>query len=535
MAAAAGAWLLLGWLAIAADPELDALSSAAIVTRNVPLLAIGFGAVLALSGRFGVSFAGTYLLALALVGLHELKLEHAEMALLASDFYLLPSLFRSSDLSAAYAPADLYPPGSALFAVAVALASLTWEPNWLTAAARAALVLAFVGLFVLGVPGGVMKWLDADPLLRQAWTPTLNAEHNGLMAELARGFIALSRPLPDPVDYSPQVDVRSAPAQRPDIVVVMSESFFLPGDLDPEARCRHTPVFCAALERAHAGALQVPAYAGGTLQTEFEFLTSVGLDLFPGHPFPYLTLLRKPTASIAWQLRGLGYQTHAIHPHEAHFWNRSTVYPLLGFDSFEDEFVFRPTPRVGYYFSDWALAQRIVHRLDTESDASSPPQFLMTISMENHGPWGRRPALDMQRRGAIPVSAQLEGTPAADQWREFLYHIENADTALGELIEYIDGRDRPTALLFFGDHLPGLAETYRHFGIAGKPDIDPPYLIVSNFRADASSAVVDVLELAPKLLQYAGLCVDHFCQAARESLSRDLMLWRFYLQPEEGR
>jgi phosphoglycerol transferase MdoB-like AlkP superfamily enzyme len=55
---------------------------------------------------------------------------------------------------------------------------------------------------------------------------------------------------------------------------------------------------------------------------------------------------------------------------------------------------------------------------------------------------------------------------ALDAVTTYTQGLADNDRMLGGLREYIDGRERPTAMLFFGDHLPSFGvETYSQCGM----------------------------------------------------------------------
>ena len=67
--------------------------------------------------------------------------------------------------------------------------------------------------------------------------------------------------------------------------------------------------------------------------------------------------------------------------------------------------------------------------------------------------------------------------------RHFLYHLANADRELGRLAQQLQQRKRPTVLLFYGDHLPGLHSTFAQLGFVdgqGPREQPVPYLILDN-------------------------------------------------------
>jgi len=334
-------------------------------------------------------------------------------------------------------------------------------------------------------------FLGTDP------RPRTSAQQAGLIATLIKMTREMRAPLPA---YDPDVIRRfeeyygariaahqggTPPDTFPDIVVVMSESFFDPSILQG---IDHVPQMAAFREIAAAhtsGDLAVPAGpGGGTMRTEFEFLTGFSLSYLTRHPYPYFSLVRGDFPGLPRFLKDHGYETIAMHPFRASFWNRYNAYPHLGFHRFHAEQYF-PRVRDGFFVSDSVFLDAVTAEL-----VDNRPQFIFAVSMEGHGPWSERDIFDGPRRDAIGVPSILDEAAAAEL-RTFLYHLENADRALHRLYRTVMARSRPTILLFFGDHLPYLPETFRavEFG-NGRSSAQQfvPFVIATN-RAPVSRRI----------------------------------------------
>jgi aromatic ring-cleaving dioxygenase len=100
---------------------------------------------------------------------------------------------------------------------------------------------------------------------------------------------------------------------------------------------------------------------------------------------------------------------------------------------------------------------------------SGPPQFIFAISIEAHGPYDIEPA-NTAERDAIPVP---EGITGADklELQTYLYHIKHADAELGRLVSWLAKRQRPSLVLFYGDHLPALTGSFQITGFVDGGDM----------------------------------------------------------------
>src|SRR5574337_2143786 len=98
----------------------------------------------------------------------------------------------------------------------------------------------------------------------------------------------------------------------------------------------------------------------------------------------------------------------------------------------------------------------------TQLKDSGPPQFIFAISIEAHGPYDVEPAHTAER-DAIPVPEGITGRDKLEL-QTYLYHIKHADSELGRLVKWLAKRQRPSLVLFYGDHLPALTNSFRITG-----------------------------------------------------------------------
>lgn len=362
---------------------------------------------------------------------------------------------------------------------------------------------------------GGAAWMLSPPAERvyqeagfyaRAWAVDGRIENVGLIAQLvahtARRVAA--RPDPDP-DRLAEVLERiasgaTAPSdpvsegtagtgnELPDVLVILSESFFDPSTLAGLEDCEALPRWCELLSHGTTGHMTVPTYGGNTTRTEFEILTGVPYRALARGVYAYNSVVTRPTASIAWTMRHAGYETAAIHPHSRSFWNRDLALPRLGFDrflGFEDLGPHRK--RRGFWVSDTAMTDAII---DTTGSLESP-WFMFAISMENHGPWHeKRPGPGTEELERIPVPASLSA-PEALALRQFTYHARAAVAELERLMNWMNARQRPTLLLFFGDHLPALDEVFEQagFDLPEPMNRQPvPWLMLSNRPIEVSES-----------------------------------------------
>ena len=317
---------------------------------------------------------------------------------------------------------------------------------------------------------------------------------------------------------------------QPNVIVIMSEAFMDPTVIpnlsfstDPAANFRRL-----AAEYI-SGTVVVPVFGGGTANTELEFLTGSAM-FFMGSAYyvPYNNVGRYFFRDIATAMPRLfsanGYRAVAVHPYTRYFFSRNLVYPRLGFDEFIGyEDMYDPHYK-GFFVSDEFFTDQIIEQI-LLAENTGESLFLFGISMQNHWEyWGSKyygepqdvtsysPYLDEYELGRVNA---------------FVQGIYDADKQLARLVEFIEGRDTPTILVFFGDHLPILGEHtdafFERLGFISDQRIwnwnetdrqrmfSVPYLVWSNF-ADTNQywGTLSTYFLAANVLDFSGIILNRY-------------------------
>ena len=308
----------------------------------------------------------------------------------------------------------------------------------LIAAFEPALPLGLAARLVLLAAAAAIGWAF---VLRPGWlarrvalarVPTLDGARFGPLGcfALHARVAALERP-------GRRAAVPPAPAvvrgegMAPHVVLVQLESFCDARRLDPGAPAGMLPRWDALAGTALSrGRLAVPGFGANTMRTEFVVLTglddaALGLDRFN----PYFRFARRPVASLAWALGGIGYHCTCLHPFDPTFFARHRVLPALGFARFEAEADFAGAPRAHGLVRDAAVGARVAALL-AEAEG---PLLLYAITVEAHGPW--------------------EGPDPAASWRA---RMAETDAMLGTISDAARHCGRPVLLAAYGDHRPSL-------------------------------------------------------------------------------
>ena len=425
--------------------------------------------LLVLLGVFQGSGTGLALgsLALALVGVAQFFVaDFKAYVIMPSDLMVLGTAAAVAG-SYVYAVSDQVLVGLSLFLVAVALSSLVsaarparqrHAARNLGCAAGCAVLLAVLVACPsyaddLGVSVG--GWNPLASYRSQGFIPSFVKLAQGMAIEEPEGYTddgarALEASYAAAYDEGPGATPERVAAEEqfselsPALVVIVDETFADLNALVGEGWGYAGPERYNALDDALVrGALTVSTTGGGTCNTEFELLSGVSLG-FVGegtYPFSFYDLSGVP--SLARQLGDLGYETLAMHPNLPTNYNRSVVYPALGFDEFLSEEDFAGAEWFHSGVSDEETFDCVLELL--ESDES--PQLIYDLTMQNHSSY------DQNNLGEV-ASYSFDGLDegGCEQLSEYLACIEETDRALAEFLAALEELDRPVAVLFLGDH-----------------------------------------------------------------------------------
>jgi phosphoglycerol transferase MdoB-like AlkP superfamily enzyme len=435
--------------------------------------------LLVMTRRAFLSYGLAYLAQVVVYGVNSLKVANLGTPLVPADFRMVGQLGKGGmHVLGSYLPHSPWPYLGLIAGVALIAALWRFEPPLFQSRTGGKRVIAgsvlaaTFGTLLVGVPGWGSLY-NGHKLWLEPWSAAATTSHSGLVSSLVM-FHLQDRHTKQKVDPAAvtQLLLTTGDAVRarmqttpdpntalPDIVVVQSESFFDPGIMHGYENADLTPNLKRLAAQGMSGPLHVPTFGGGTIRTEFEVLTGLSLRYFNTMQFPYLQLNNKVVPSMVRVLRSHGYETIAIHGNDPTFWNRNTAFKALGFDRFISQSSFPADAAMdGKYMADSAMTDEIMSQL---KDAG-PPQFLFAISLEAHGPYDVTPK-DVAARDAIAVPSVVDAAHK-QQVQTYLYHMQHADQELGRLATLLAKRNRPTLLLFYGDHLPGLDDAYRETG-----------------------------------------------------------------------
>ena len=293
-----------------------------------------------------------------------------------------------------------------------------------------------------------------------------------------------------------------------DIIMVMGEAFT---DLSEESVFTYTdsenPTYLyhqvADSSRAISGHIVVSDFGAGTANTEFDVLTGMQTHMVASELTSAFRVVRHDIGSIARVYEDRDYAAWFMHPGKSWFYNRSNVFDYLGFEdrTFEEAF---PNSENwdGSFCPDSVLLEKIMEKHgETESPGLS---YITTI--ENHQAY-HASKYKFPVTEPVPTNLTLDDD-VREQLAVYFTGVRHTSQMIYSLAEYLDTVERPTILVFFGDHRPAMGADYQCYRAIGSDvgqdetveqmiyTYETPYTIWGN---EAFCAQYDFASLTKKL------------------------------------
>ncbi len=303
--------------------------------------------------------------------------------------------------------------------------------------------------------------------------------------------------------------------KTPNIIFVQLESFFDP-TLVKGAEFSEDPLpHFHSLESAFSsGFLSVPCFGAGTANTEFEVQTGINLDDFGPGEYPYKTVMQsKVCESAAYNLKSLGYHTHALHNNDGTFYNRNKVFSHLGYDAFTSvEYMYD----IEYTPIGWAKDKILTGEIEKILDSTEEKDYIYTISVQGHGDYPEQ--MPEGYEPVIQMTAEAEGI-GGDAFTYYVNQIHEMDNFIGELTQMLDARDEDTVLVMYGDHLPGFDFTDE---MLFNGDIyQTQYVIWSNFDLPVEKKDMESFQLSAYVLGKLGISEGYITKYHQQQSDAD--------------
>ena len=277
--------------------------------------------------------------------------------------------------------------------------------------------------------------------------------------------------------------------EHPNIIFLQLESFIDPSNITSiETSKEACPNFRNLVNNYPSGQLTVPACGAGTANVEFEVMTGISAKFFGPGEYPYKSVLKEKTMeTLGYDLKSLGYSTHAIHNHRAVFYNRNTVFANMGLDTFTSiEYMsdVEKTPK------NWAKDNILTESMLDALNSTESRDMIYTISVQGHGKY---PSEQVIQNPEITVTS----APSEELKWKFEYYVNKVhemDNFIGQLTEALSNYDEPVVLVMYGDHIPAIDMTEDD--LASRNLYGTEYVIWSNFGLDGDDEDMYSYQLA---------------------------------------
>ena len=236
------------------------------------------------------------------------------------------------------------------------------------------------------------------------------------------------------------------------LIFIMNESFSDLTAAFPNLELSEDPLafYHSLTENTVKGTMISPVTGGGTANVEFEYLTGDSLAFLPSSTVAYQLYLYDGCPSLVSQAKDLGYHTIAFHPYLSSGWNRTSVYPWLGFDEVHFQEDVRDPQYIRNYVSDLSDYEQLF-RWTEENDG---PTMIFNVTMQNHSGYSQG---WNNLSGDVNVTGGAKSSSITTQYFSLM---KESDQAIQALVEHYSQEDEKTMIVFFGDHQPPLGNTF---------------------------------------------------------------------------
>lgn len=252
-------------------------------------------------------------------------------------------------------------------------------------------------------------------------------------------------------------------------------------------------------DRVVAGHIVVPNFGAGTANTEFDVITGMQTNMIGESGVSAFRVLHHDVDSIFRVFLEDGYQTEFIHPGQDWFYNRQNVYKYFGAEKLLFSEAFTDAERKGSWVTDAAVLDVMKEEFESAMEEGKP-YFNYTVTIQNHMSYtaDKYEGLKLSR---APLKQEL--APGVQTMLSvYAEGARDADAMLQGLTEYYDTREEPVVLVFFGDHLPNLGDSYfcyKELGVEIGESDDP----VTTLRTYETPYVIWANKSAAKVLDFS--------------------------------
>ena len=298
--------------------------------------------------------------------------------------------------------------------------------------------------------------------------------------------------------YTPGKDDDTNVKSKPNIIYLQLESFIDPTLVEGFSYSKDPiPNYRKLMKEYSSGYLTVPSVGAGTANTEFESMTGISVKFFGPGEYPYKSVLLERTCeSIPYDLKNLGYSTHAIHNHRGAFYGRNKVFRNLGYDTFTSlEYMNNVIKTPRNWAKDGILTDEILDALNSTQGRD----YIYTISVQGHGKY---PSEQVIENPEIEVTK----APSEEEKWQYEYYVNQVyemDQFVKDLTDRLSDFDEDVVLVMYGDHLPALDMTEEDMKDGDL--FTTQYIIWDNFGMEKQDKNLASYEIGAEVLDRLGI------------------------------
>lgn len=389
-----------------------------------------------------------------------------------------------------------------IFIIAISILFIVWKVMKKQQFFSGWIVYLMIFIVLLSTPMSIKAARDNGIIEDRFWDIISSYKANGFSYSFLSTIEASKRKTPDNYNENKVLELKEKVQQQEqinsiedldaDVIMIQLESFFDPlllegisYNIDPISTFREMS------DKYTSGISKVPTFGGGTVKSEFEFLTGMSIDCFSPGEIPYNTILRKQAVeSMPSILKKYGLKAHALHNFEGTFYGRDEVYKNLGFDTFTPiEYMsgFAGTPL------GWPKDEGLLDYIDAALNSTTENDFIYVVTAQGHGGYDYGDEYDK----VIEVDGEIDENDKR-QLEYYCNQLYETDQFIKSLIEYLEKRDKPTIVSFISDHLPSLNILNNESYNLEKYQVD--YFIWDNIGLEKSDEDIEAYQLSTKIL-----------------------------------
>ena len=297
--------------------------------------------------------------------------------------------------------------------------------------------------------------------------------------------------------YTPGKDDDTDTENKPNILYLQLESFIDPTQVKGiEYSKDPIPNYRKLMKEYSSGYLTVPAVGAGTANVEFEVMTGMNVKFFGPGEYPYKSILKEVTCeSTPYDMKTMGYSTHAIHNHRGAFYYRNKVFSNMGFDTFTClEYMNNVMKTPKNWAKDGILTEQILDALNSTEGSD----YIYTISVQGHGRYPDEKTLEN------PAVSVTKAGSDEQKWSYEYYvnQVYEMDLFVKELTDALSAYDEDIVLVMYGDHLPALDMTESDMKTGSLYQTE--YVIWNNFGMEKKDMDIATYQLNAEVFKRLG-------------------------------